>query len=41
MDMSATEVRDLYGRWLFEHEGDEKWDKNEFRHCVFFTELKE
>ena len=41
MDMSATEVRDLYGRWLFEHEEDEKWDKNEFRHCVFFTELKE
>ncbi len=39
--MSATEVRNLYGRWLFEHEEDEKWDKNEFRHCVFFTELKE
>jgi len=36
-----TEVLDMYGRWIYEHEGDEKWDKNEFRHCVFFTDLKE
>lgn len=34
-----TEVIDMYGRWIYE--GEEKWDKNEFRHRVFFTDLKE
>ena len=34
-------VMDTYGRWIYDNDGDERWDPEEFRDRVFLTDLKE